>query len=159
MCGDLLEKQEFQGRTREICPTCGWVYYQQLRVGAGVWLQRDGQLLLLKRSQAPFAGCWNLPAGYAETDEPPVLTAEREALEETGLRVKIGNLVDAFFFVDDPRGNGILLVYKCEVVGGAIKLDHESCEWGYFSPWEIPEALAGGGHDQAVHLWQRGYGK
>jgi 8-oxo-dGTP diphosphatase len=142
---------------RSVCPDCGWVRYRQLKVGAGVLVQQDGALLLVQRGPGSdaFAGAWNLPAGYCEVDEPPSATAARETLEETGLHVEVVRLVNAYFFDDDLRGNGLLLVYEAGVLGGALQSDGiESAAIGFFLPEDLPEPLSGGGHDQAVLAWR-----
>jgi ADP-ribose pyrophosphatase YjhB (NUDIX family) len=133
------------------------VQYRQLKVGAGVLAQRDGALLLLRRSQKSdaFPGSWSLPAGYCEADESPRATAVRETVEETSLQVAAGQLVDAYFFTDDPRGNGLLLVYEAEIHGGELEPNgDESVEAGFFLPQQLPTPLCGGGHDQAILAWQ-----
>jgi ADP-ribose pyrophosphatase YjhB (NUDIX family) len=79
----------------------------------------------------------------------------REAYEETGLHVVTEGLVDVHFFDDDPRGNGILIVYACRVVGGELRPSQEGSDPTFFRPVDLPASLAGGGHDQAVHAWQR----
>lgn len=104
-------------REREICPACGWVYYLQLKVGAGVLIEKDDQILLLQRAHEPWKEAWNIPAGYVEADEHPKDAAKREVFEETGLVVEIGELLKAYYYSDDPRGNGVALIYKAEVLG------------------------------------------
>ena len=86
-CGTSLHLQQIEARWREVCLNCGWIYYQQLKVGAAALIERAGKLLLLRRAHNPGQGAWNLPAGYVEVDEDPARAAEREALEETGLQV------------------------------------------------------------------------
>jgi len=153
-CGTPLELREYERKQRLFCPKCKRIYYRQLKVGAGALIKRDGDLLLLQRTTAPFRHCWNLPAGYAETDESPVQTVVREVHEETGLQVEVEGLVDVYFFDDDPRGNGILIVYECRVTGGDLIESSEAVNPTFF-PWNgLPENLAGGGHDQAVRAWQ-----
>jgi NADH pyrophosphatase NudC (nudix superfamily) len=67
MCGSPLTWRGFPGeREREICQACGWVYYPQLKVGAAAVMEKDAKLLLVRRDQDPWKGCWNLPAGYLE---------------------------------------------------------------------------------------------
>jgi 8-oxo-dGTP diphosphatase len=153
-CGNPLEIRPLGGRKRQACPACGWIYYPSLNLGAGVLIEQDEQLLLLRRSIDPFRGCWNLPAGYVEVDEPPKRAAEREALEEAGLRVRVEALVDAYFFDDDPRGNGVLLVYRCTFEDGSLCTDDESAEARFFARADLPAALAGGGHNQAINAWR-----
>ena len=157
-CGSPMERRfiAHEGRERAVCPRCGWVHYPHLKVGAGVLIERDGRLLLLRRAHAPWPGAWNIPAGYVEIDEPPEVAAAREAREETGLEVRILGLLDARFFADDPRGNGLLLVYRAEVVGGQLRAADETDAVGFFSPEEIPAQLAGGAHDVVIRAWAEG---
>jgi len=133
------------------------VAYDQLKVGAGVLLEREGELLLVQRGPAmdAFPGAWNLPSGYCEADERPQATAAREATEETGLQVQVGSLVDVYAFDDDPRGNGLLLVYEAEIVGGELRGDgREAAALGFFPPEGLPAPLCGGGHAQAIRAWR-----
>jgi 8-oxo-dGTP diphosphatase len=129
-----------------------------LKVGAGALIERDGALLLIRRTDDPFRGCWNLPAGYAEADEAPLETVVREVHEETGLRVAPESLVDVYYFDDDPRGNGILIVYKCRSVGGILRASRESVDPTFFGASEVPKDLAGGGHNQAILAWRGAQG-
>lgn len=153
-CGTPLEWREFEHKQRPYCPQCRQVHYAQLKVGVGGLIEQDGRLLLLQRTHAPFEHCWNLPAGYAEIDESPLQTAVREVCEETGLRVGVEGLIDVYFFADDPRGNGILIVYRCRSVGGELTATAEGANPTFFAARDIPQNLAGGGHDQAILAWQ-----
>jgi 8-oxo-dGTP diphosphatase len=140
-----------------VCPACGRVAYGRLNVGAGVLVEQDGQLLLAQRGpEGAFPGTWNLPAGYCEIDEAPGITAAREAAEETGLKVEVTGLAGVYYFDDDPRGNGLLVVYDAEVVGGDLSSDgQETMAVEFFGPESLPQPLCGGGHDQAIEAWRR----
>jgi ADP-ribose pyrophosphatase YjhB (NUDIX family) len=153
-CGTPLEWREFEHKQRPYCPRCQQVHYAQLKVGAGGLIEQDGRLLLLQRTQAPFEHCWNLPAGYAEINESPRQTVVREVYEETGLHVEVEGLIDVYFFADDPRGNGILIVYRCRSLGGKLAATAEAVNPTFFAASDIPRNLAGGGHDQAILAWQ-----
>jgi tRNA(Arg) A34 adenosine deaminase TadA/ADP-ribose pyrophosphatase YjhB (NUDIX family) len=155
-CGAALEECTLEGRPRRLCPQCGRVHYEQLKVGAGALIERAGRLLLVRRTQEPFRDCWNLPAGYVEADESPEAAAVRETYEETGLEVVVDGLVGVYFFADDPRGNGIMVLYRCRETGGRLAASEEGVAPAWFAPAEIPPHLAGGGHDQAVRAWAGG---
>jgi ADP-ribose pyrophosphatase YjhB (NUDIX family) len=140
-----------------VCPECQAVAYQQLKVGAGVLVERDGALLLLLRGPEcdAFPDTWSLPAGYCEADEAPQMTAARETAEETGLQVGVERLRDAYFFDDDPRGAGLLLVYEAGIKGGDLRYDgREIVAGGFFPPDRLPQTLCGGGHVQAIEAWK-----
>ncbi|OLF10945.1 NUDIX hydrolase [Actinophytocola xinjiangensis] len=52
-----------------------------------------GRLLMVRRGTSPGRGLWTLPGGRVESGETDHDALVRELLEETGLRVKPGNLV------------------------------------------------------------------
>lgn len=136
-----------------MCPGCGWVHYLQLKVGAGALIEKADRILLVRRAQDPFRGAWSLPSGYVEADEDPRVAAAREVLEETGFVVSIGDVFDTFFHVDDPRGNGIFLVYRGVVLTGEPRLAKENDALDWFERSRLPAAVAGGGHTQAIAKW------
>ena len=154
-CGSRLILVERRGRARAYCSPCDAIHYQRLKVGAGALIEREGKLLLLRRAIDPFRGCWNLPAGYVEVDEHPAQAAIRETREETGLLVGANDLVEVYFLDDDPRGNGLIIVYRCHVIGGDLEAGDESLAAGWFAPHALPQELAGGGHDRTVRAWAR----
>ncbi len=155
-CTAALAFQDLDGRLRLKCPACGWIYYAHLKVGAGCLVEQDGGVLLVRRGHPPFEGKWNLPAGYCEADEDPKETARRETLEETGLIVEVGGLVDVYYFFDDPRGGGLLILYRAQVTGGQLCATPEAQEPTFFPRHSLPNAreMAGGGHDQAIAALQ-----
>jgi 8-oxo-dGTP pyrophosphatase MutT (NUDIX family) len=61
-------------------------------VGAVVF-DANGRLLVVRRRHAPAAGQWSLPGGRVEPGESQAAAVEREVLEETGLRVRVGEAV------------------------------------------------------------------
>ena len=94
-------------------------------VGVGVLLVRDNHLLLIKRKYDPDAGYWSIPGGHLDLGEKVELAAEREALEETGFKVKVTKLagiIDKIMY--DAEGkieyHYVLLNYFVEQVEGAI---------------------------------------
>lgn len=154
LCGTQLEPIVSEERERAFCPQCRRIQYRQIKVGAGALIEQNDRILLLQRNHEPFRGCWNLPAGYVEYDENPAQTAIREVFEECGLHVKVERLVDVYFFADDPRGHGILLVYKCRVTGGELRETTEGIQPTFFDSEMLPDNLSHGGHDQAICAWK-----
>jgi ADP-ribose pyrophosphatase YjhB (NUDIX family) len=153
-CGSILEIRVFE-RQRKFCAQCQRIHYAQLKVGAGAIIERNESLLMLQRTMSAFQGSWNIPAGFVEVDESPLAAVVRETYEETGLHVEAKGLVDIYFFADDPRGNGILIVYECHPVGGELRATDEAINPTFFPVEDIPGNLAGGGHNQAVSAWKK----
>lgn len=152
-CGTALAVVEIENHQRLQCPVCQWIFYPQLKVGAAALIVQPDGVLLARRAHAPWRGFWYLPAGYVDADESPEAAVQREVLEETGLRVTVENLAGIYYFDDDPRGNGILLVYNCAVIGGVLSTSVETDSVRFFSSDQMPEQIAGAGHADAIREW------
>jgi len=64
-----------------------------------------GRIVLIRRSNPPFQGCYALPGGFVEVGETVEAAAVREAREETGLDVELLGLVGIYSDpARDPRG-------------------------------------------------------
>lgn len=152
-CGSPLDLVYLEGIPRFICAACGWVFYPQLKVSAAALVEHEGRILLLQRSYDPWKGCWNLPAGFVDADENPQRAAERELLEETGLTGRASEVSSVSFYDDDPRGHGLLLVYRCQTNTEIIVINDESLQANFFAADEIPSELTGAGHQWAIQAW------
>ena len=74
------------------------------------------KLLLIKRGNHPYLGCWALPGGFANVGEDLLGTAQRELLEETG--VKQTQLIPVEVFSKpnrDPRGWTISELFMAKI--------------------------------------------
>ena len=88
-CGAGLEIKSVADRLRPVCPACGFIFYLNPIVAAGVLVEREGKIALVQRGVEPGRGLWGLPAGYVEVDETAEEAAVRETWEESGLRVEV----------------------------------------------------------------------
>jgi 8-oxo-dGTP diphosphatase len=100
------------------------------------------RVLLIRRKDEPFAGCWALPGGFVEMDETLEAAARRELLEETG--VHAADLVQLRAFGDpgrDPRGRTISVVYLAIVVADKVKphAADDAAEVGWYSLTRPPQ--------------------
>jgi len=140
------------------CPACGAEQYQNAKPCAGVLIMRDGRLLLLRRSNEPWRGRWDIPGGFCEADEHPFDTARREALEEVGLEVEItgflGMWLDRYPNPADAEHPVTTLnayyhgVAPADAEGQADP--EEAAELGWFEPDAVPEEIAFPHHARAV---------
>jgi ADP-ribose pyrophosphatase YjhB (NUDIX family) len=145
-CGGNLIQNSQAGFSREVCSQCGFIHYQQYKVGVAAIIFNDNKLLLLKRNQEPWKDHWYIPAGYVEIEETPEEAVHREVKEEAGFLVEILKFHTMLSYQDDPRGNGIILFYLCKKIGGEFIANEEISECGFFAVDEIPGKIAGAGH-------------
>ncbi|MBI3733004.1 MAG: NUDIX domain-containing protein [Chloroflexi bacterium] len=155
--GARLSAQEKYGRPRMTCATCGYIFFRDPKVGAGVFIEEDGRVLLIRRGVNPGMDLWCLPSGFVEHDESPEKAAVREAKEETGLDVRLGALMGLHSYWDAARGNGILILYHAQAAGGALAPGDDAKEARYFSRQELPppEQIAFRTHRIVLDEWQR----
>lgn len=84
---------------------------------------RGDSVLLVKRRNEPARGLWSPPGGSLEVGETAEAAAEREVLEETGLVVRAGRVVDIRDVIQRDaagrvRWHYVLLGVLCDYVSG-----------------------------------------
>lgn len=105
----------------------GRQYPERPIVGVGaVIVDERGHVVLIKRRYDPLAGRWSLPGGAVELGETLEASVAREMLEETGLDVDVGPVIEVFdrITVDDDRRvryHYVLVDYLCWPVGGELR--------------------------------------
>jgi 8-oxo-dGTP diphosphatase len=99
-------------------------------VGVGGVVIEEGKALLIRRGSEPLLGEWSIPGGTLELGETLEEGVARELLEETGLEVRVLELIEVFdrIYVEStaggdgakkgPRFHYVIVDYLCERVGG-----------------------------------------
>ena len=62
-CGHVLEQQEFEGKPRPTCPSCGFIVFLDPKVAVVVLVTGSDKLLFVQRGAEPQIGKWCFPAG------------------------------------------------------------------------------------------------
>lgn len=152
-CGAELATRAIGGRERPACPACGFVVYLDPKVACGVLIERAGRVLLVRRRREPGRGRWCLPSGFEDADESPQQAARREAHEETGLTVELEGLLGIYHYTDDPRGAGILLVFRARCDDAAEPAAGDDADdLGFFAPDALP-TISHHTHRRALDDW------
>lgn len=137
-CGTPVENKFCFGNNRPVCPSCGWLHFQDPKVAAAVLVEQDGRVLLVRRVSTPFKGLWTLPAGFVNAGEDPSLAAERECLEETGLDVRVTGILDIRAGREHPRGADFVIFYRAEVQSGEIYAADDVDRVAFFARDALP---------------------
>jgi 8-oxo-dGTP diphosphatase len=105
-------------------------YPERPIVGVGGVVIEDGHALLIRRGCEPLLGEWSIPGGTLEVGETLEQGVARELLEETGLEVRVLELIEVFdrIYVETnartaeqnkgPRFHYVIADYLCERVAG-----------------------------------------
>jgi ADP-ribose pyrophosphatase YjhB (NUDIX family)/ketosteroid isomerase-like protein len=107
-------------------------------VGAVVFTE-EGLVVLVKRRQEPLAGQWSLPGGTLEVGETLEAGAAREILEETGLVVDVGPVIEVFdrILLDEVgrvRHHFVLVDYLCQPREGRLVAGTDVAEVALVDP-------------------------
>jgi ADP-ribose pyrophosphatase YjhB (NUDIX family) len=150
-CGNPLVQAERFGRSRPVCTACGWIYFADPKVAAAALIQQPGRILLVRRANDPQRGKWTLPAGFVDANEDPAAAVCRECLEETGLEVKVTGLVDVLYGQEHPRGSHLLIVYRAEIIGGALQPGDDVDKAAFFPLNHLPPLAFKTTHQILIH--------
>jgi ADP-ribose pyrophosphatase YjhB (NUDIX family) len=125
-------------------PAQGWLAYRlHARIGVGVTgivRADDGRVLLLRHRLWSADAPWGFPSGFARRGERFQDTIVREVREETGLTVRVGQLVElrsGFRYKAEAY-------FEASLVGGLDGLvldDREILDARLFTLDELPAAL------------------
>jgi 8-oxo-dGTP diphosphatase len=128
-------------------------YPQRPIVGVGAVILVDERIVIVKRAHEPLAGQWSLPGGTIELGETLEAGVRREMLEETGLAVDVGPVVEVFdrILLDEDqkvRYHFVLIDYLCRATGGRLTpgsdvLDAKAVLPSELEPYKLtPKALS-----------------
>lgn len=136
-------------------------------VGVGGVVIDEGRALLVRRATQPALGEWTIPGGLLEVGETLAAGVERELREETGLIVRVVELIEALerIFSDTgeltgadaagvpsdaqevartaqararPRYHYVILDYLCERVSGEPARNEEISDLAFVREADLP---------------------
>ena len=141
-CTTALEAQLHGRQQRAVCPACGYVHYRNPTVGVAVVVLQEKSILLGRRSAASsYGGMWCIPCGHVEWDEEIRAAATREFHEETGLEVRLGEVVAVHSNFHAPRRQTVGVWFRGYPTGGTLRAGDDLDQVAYF-PLDAPPELA-----------------
>jgi 8-oxo-dGTP diphosphatase len=124
-------------------------YPQRPMVGVGGVIIVEGSALLIRRGSEPLLGEWSIPGGMLELGETLEQGVARELLEETGLTVRVIELIEVFdrIYMEStaganankkgPRFHYVIVDYLCERVNGEAAAGSDVTELAWASEDEL----------------------
>jgi len=120
----------------------GREYPERPLVGVGGVVISEGRALLVRRGGPPLEGQWSIPGGMLEVGEALREGVRRELLEETGVQVRVGELIEVFERINlDDKGKAryhfVVLDYLCEAMGGEARAGSDVTHVAWARPAEL----------------------
>jgi 8-oxo-dGTP diphosphatase len=111
-------------------------------VGVGAVIVEQNRVLLARRGNPPRAGQWSLPGGVVELGETLRAAAEREALEETGLIVVVGEVIEVLDRIIPGKEGAtqyhyVLVDFLCSRRAGDLRAGGDASEVAWASEEEL----------------------
>lgn len=87
-------------------------------------IQKNSQILLVKRKNEPFKGYFALPGGFVNEGEKVEEAAKREVMEETSLDVELIDILGVYSDPNrDPRGHIMSTVFIGKISNNKQKVE------------------------------------
>jgi ADP-ribose pyrophosphatase YjhB (NUDIX family) len=130
-------------------------------VGVGAVIVEKGRAVVVRRGTEPLKGEWSIPGGVVELGETLREGAVREALEETGLSVEAGEVLEVIDrIVRDPDGQTryhfVLVDFLCKRLSGEIRAGGDASEVRWVNDEELAVLKIS---DSAVAVIKKGLGE
>ena len=135
-CANSLEERILEGKARQACTACDFVFYRDPKPVAGVLAFKDEKLLLIQRGNEPKLGLWSFPTGYVDIGDTPAETAVREAKEEADVDIELDRLLGVY---SNESRTVVLIIYVGRVIAGTPAGRAEALDARLFAPDALPE--------------------
>jgi 8-oxo-dGTP diphosphatase len=118
-------------------------YPESPLVGVGAVIVQNHGVLLILRGQPPLLGEWSLPGGVLECGETLREAVVREAREETGLAIEVGEMLGVYerLIRNDEgriRYHFVLIDFLCRPIGGDLNAGSDAADVRWFMRNELP---------------------
>ena len=125
-------------------------YPERPVVGIGGVIIDQGRTLLIRRGSEPLLGQWSIPGGTLELGESLQEGVARELQEETGIEVRVLDLIEVFdrIYLEEgaahatdkrgPRFHFVIVDYLCERLSGDPRAGSDVTDVAFATEDELP---------------------
>ncbi len=160
-CGHELVTKDYEGDQKQVCSSCGFVFYYNQSVTTSAVIYTEGKLLLTRRKRNPHQGMLDLAGGFVDPQESPQQGMVREIQEEMHVNGRIIKCLGAFG--PDPYLFQDMTIYNCAIhyqvdIGNQVPTagdDAESLEWVDLATLQV-EDVAFPSQQECLRLIQQG---
>jgi ADP-ribose pyrophosphatase YjhB (NUDIX family) len=139
-CGCSLTKKTEGTYERKFCLQCKhFIYENPVPVVAGIILEQDKRILLVKRGVEPCIGKWTLPTGFIELHETPEQCVVREVFEETNLKCHTKSLFGVYQQKGWKYKSVVTIAYRLTIESGTLRAGDDASDARFFSYNELPD--------------------
>lgn len=96
------------------------------------------KVLLVRRANPPLEGEWSLPGGKVEHGETLAQAVAREVLEETGVSVRVGRLLEVVELIDGAS-HFVVLDYLCEPTSFTPRAGDDARDVAWVGAYDLAE--------------------
>jgi len=101
-------------------------------------IEKNDRIVLVKRKNKPFEGRLALPGGFVELGETVEHATIREAQEETGLKIKLKEILGVYSnHKRNPMLHTLAVVFVAYPIGGKLRAGSDAKESKWFNLNEI----------------------
>jgi len=117
-------------------------------VAVGAAVCRDERVLIVQRGKPPSKGVWTVPGGAVDLGETMRQAAAREVMEETGIQIKVGEVIGILDNIirdrngcpagpTDIRYHYAIIDFAAQYVSGELTPSDELMDAAWVSPAEL----------------------
>ncbi|MBF0215688.1 MAG: NUDIX hydrolase [Candidatus Omnitrophica bacterium] len=101
-------------------------------------VNKQKEILLVKRGIEPYKGEWSLPGGFMEMNESPEKAAERELKEETGIKGVASDIVGVIVHPSKIYGSILVVGVMFKVIKGTPRPGSDAMETAFYGLNDLP---------------------
>lgn len=138
----VISKESHDEHLRQICSSCGFIFYQNPFPAVLAVIEKEDQVLLVKRKNNPGKGYWTLPGGFVEIGQNFESALRSEISEEIGVKIKSFSYFGSYkseyqneFLCEDV----VCVAFKIEVDSMEFKAGSDVADVKFFPKNNLPK--------------------